>query len=289
MKKLLAILVMLAAATTLFAETVNCESEKGKCTYKLTDEFYSQECTCRDGMSVGEDSSIDDTKTLPTADECEAELEKVCQNAGFSCENAAGDCHIEQNGDFLCRCKGVWSANGAVEGGYHGTTDFSEESCNSKLVELCGTEPATVRSVCDDDPEILNACASYVKVVANTCYNPLTDEEIEAILDLPADSTEKTRTISGCCQFDDERKEYQSELKCFENCNGDNCCETCLDMPFDEGSEDGGKEEGANTEAAADDSAPAEDTADGDSAPATDSEAESKEESKSDGCSMLFV
>jgi len=291
MKRFLAFVAMLAVSPLVFADTemVSCESDKGKCTYTLSDESFSQECTCRDGMGVGEDSTIDGTQTLPTDEECDAELEKVCKNAGIKCENEAGDCHIEQNGDFLCRCKGVWSANGAVEGGYHGTTDFSEESCNSKLVELCGTEPATVRSVCDDDPEILNVCASYVKVVANTCYNPLTDEEIEAILDLPADSTEKTRTISGCCQFDDERKEYQSELKCFENCNGDNCCETCLDMPFDEGSEDGGKEDGANTEAPTTGTTP-EDTADGDSAPATDSESSAeKEESKSDGCSMLFI
>ena len=102
------------------------------------------------------------------------------------------------------------------------------------------------------------------------------------------------------------RNVYKTKFECVEAadaCENKECCETChvqLAYLGEEGaSEDDGDvvspdqedEDAANTEAPTTGTTP-EDTADGDSAtPANDSEApaENKEESKSDGCSMLFV
>ena len=284
MKKSLVLVAMLAVATTLFAETemVSCESDLGKCTYTLSDEFFSQECTCRDGMGEGEDSTIDGTQTLPTDEECDAELEKVCKNAGIKCENEAGECHLEQNGDYSCRCYGI-------EGINTGSGIFSETACNDTLVEICGTEAATLRTICTDS-EIFNACVSYEKTFANTCFEPLSDEEIDALLDVPVESDVTAREISWCCQDESMRNEKKASFDCIEaaeSCENKECCSTCIVGGEDSAEED--KEDTANTEAPTTGATP-EDTADGDSAPATDSESSSeKEESKSDGCSMLFI
>ena len=277
MKKSLVLVAMLAVATTLFAETeiVSCESDLGKCTYTLSDEFFSQECTCRDGMGEGEDSTIDGTQTLPTDEECDAELEKVCKNAGIKCENEAGECHLEQNGDYSCRCYGI-------EGINTGSGIFSETACNDTLVEICGTEAMTARKICTE-AGFLDVCVSYIEKINNTCLNPI--DGINDILDAPLNSDSISYEIGHCCQYEEYRNEYKNEFDCLE---ASGTCNTCVDMPFDEGED--GKEDAANTDVAGNGSASAEDTADGDSAPATDSEATAeKEESKSDGCSMLFI
>ena len=291
MKRFFAFAAMLAASPLVFAETeiVSCESDLGKCTYTLSSESFSQECVCRDGSGISEAGMPSEggsvESTLPTDDECDAELEKVCKNAGIKCENEAGTCTIKPNGEYQCSCIGIDDLSS-------GTGIFGENGCKDILEENCGTEAATPRTICTDSG-IFNACVSYAQTFANTCYEPLTDEEIEALLDVPAESDVTARSIAQCCQDESMRNEYKTSFDCVkaaESCENKECCSTC-NVGGEDSSEDGGKEDAANTDVAGNGSAPAEDTADGDSAPATGSEApaENKEESKSDGCSLLFV
>jgi hypothetical protein len=290
MKKSLIFVAIVIAATTLFAETMSCESKMGECTYEITSKgIYSEECLCRNGDRRGEGGNDGSMPTiLPTEEECLANLEKKCKDAGFKCENEAGECIIEQHGEYICRCKGVID-------GYQGTSEFNEETseeenCN-RLVEICGTEPATVRDVCEDQ-EILNQCINYVKTFAAGCYEPLTDEDVEEILDSPsyyydyAHAQGMPGSVPGCCQESELRKEYQTHLECLENCKDDNCCETCHVklVPHDDEITSEDDADAANTEAPATGAAPA-DKADGNTA----APAENKEESKSDGCSLLFI
>ena len=279
MKKSLFLVAMLALATTLFAETemVSCESDLGKCTYTLSDDSFSKNCICRDETEFNdyEDGTIE--STLPTDDECDAELKKVCKDAGIKCENEKGKCTVKPNGKYECVCTNFqWipAGNGV----------FSEEGCNEILAEVCENETMTARKVCKEE-EVRNACVSYFEKIKNTCFEPIND--IDDILDAPLDYSDLTaHEIANCCQNEEYRNEYKTEFDCLE---ASGTCDTCVDMPFDEDSENSGKEDAANTEAPTTGTTP-EDTADGDSsAPATDSEAESKEESKSDGCSMLFI
>ena len=287
MKRFFAFAAMLAASPLVFAETeiVSCESDLGKCTYTLSSESFSQKCVCRDGSGIGENSDVTSDYALPTDDECDAELEKVCKNAGIKCENEAGTCTIKPNGEYQCSCIGIDDLSS-------GTGIFGENGCKDILEENCGTEAATPRTICTDSG-IFNACVSYAQTFANTCYEPLTDEEIEALLDVPAESDVTARSIAQCCQDESMRNEYKTSFDCVkaaESCENKECCSTC-NVGGEDSSEDGGKEDAANTDVAGNGSAPAEDTADGDSAPATGSEApaENKEESKSDGCSLLFI
>jgi hypothetical protein len=286
MKRFFAFVAMLATSPLVFAETeiVSCESDLGKCTYTLSSESFSQECVCRDGSGIGENSDVTSDYALPTDDECDAELEKVCKNAGIKCENEAGTCTIKPNGEYQCSCIGIDDLSS-------GTGIFGENGCKDILEENCGTEAATPRTICTDSG-IFNACVSYAQTFANTCYEPLTDEEIEALLDVPAESDVTARSIAQCCQDESMRNEYKTSFDCVkaaESCENKECCSAC-NVGGEDSSEDGGKEDAANTDVAGNGSAPAEDTADGDSAPATDSEVPAeKEESKSDGCSLLFV
>ena len=284
MKRFLAFAAMLVASPLVFAgtEMVSCESDNGKCTFTLSSESLSKECVCRDGREVSESEMFPEggsaSSALPTEEECEAELLINCQNAGIKCENVAGECHLEQNGEYSCRCYGI-------EGMNTGSGIYSEKACNDTLVEICGTEAMTARKICTD-AGFLDVCVSYIEKIKNTCFDPING--IDDILDAPLDYSDLTaQEIADCCQYEDYRNEYKNEFECLE---ASKTCETCVDMPFDEDSENSGKEDASNTEAPTTGTTP-EDTADGDSsAPATDeAPAENKEESKSDGCSMLFI
>ena len=316
MKKLLVLVAMLAAATTLFAETLTCEAEKGGCTYTLSAGSLSKECYCNDDTSSSSETSA---SALPTEDECKAEANEICKNAGFKCKNEAGECVLEQSGDYECWCYGFDRRR-------FGTATFEEGVCDSTLVEECGTELATPRIVCTDE-EVLNICLSYVKTFANSCFEPLNDEELEAVLDIPSGEDLNAQALTICCYRDDIREEdYKGYFECIEtaeSCENKECCDECGLYAHSGGDDENSSEDGddpispdpdegdtdvsdtasdedtdtANTDAPADDTTPADDETpadktDGDDteAPATDSEAESKEESKkSDGCSMLFI
>ena len=139
MKKSLVLLALLTAAATLFAETLSCESDLGKCTYELSVDSFSKDCTCNDGNGIGEAEISSENgiieSTLPTKEECEAELEKVCLSTGIKCENKAGECEMEPNGDYQCHCFGIEEMS-------FGTAEFGEKTCNDTLVELCGSKSA---------------------------------------------------------------------------------------------------------------------------------------------------
>ena len=297
MKKSLILIAMLAIATTLFAETQSCESDLGKCTYELTADSFSRDCTCRDGSGIGEAELPSEggtvESTLPTKEECEAELQDICGDAGIVCENKAGECEMEQNGEYSCRCFGI-------EEYKDGTGTFSDEGCNAALVEHCGTEPATARTICTDS-EIFEVCLTYAKSFTNTCYEPLTDEEMEAALDLPAETNSTTAALAICCQDEEYRDDWFKEsfecLEAAESCENKECCETCDVFVFEdekEGSDDviapapeDGDTDAGNTEDPVEDAI---DNGDGSAAPTDGAETTGeKEESKSDGCSMLFI
>ena len=307
MKKSLILIAMLAVATTLFAEndTVSCESDLGKCTFTISADSFNKECTCRDNTGVGEaelpseGGSVE--SVLPTEEECLAELEDMCGNAGITCENEAGECDMETNGEYSCRCFGF-------EGYNVGTADFGEESCNAVLVEHCGTEPATAKTICTDS-EIFNVCLTYAKSFTNTCYEPLTDEEMEAALDLPAETNDTTAALAVCCQDEEIRNGWFKDsfecLEAAESCENKECCETCDVFVLEYSKEDGddviapAPEDGDNADAG-DTEVPTEDAVDngdGSAAPTDGADAPTdsaettaeKEESKSDGCSMLFI
>ena len=277
MKKTLILVAMMLAAATLFAETetMTCESEAGTCVYELDGTVFHEYCTC-EGGTYDKINNHSNSAAMPTELECSwnTDADAYCKKGNFSCENDAGRCNISDNGEYICSCWGVWSANGATEGAYTGTAEFVEESCKSKLVEICGTEPATARDVCEDQ-EILNKCISYIKTFADGCFEPLTDEDIEGILDQQAYgyNREWPHQLSDCCQMEEERKDFQTRLECLEDCKDDNCCETChvKVVPHDD--------EDADT---ADTEAPT-------AGSTTEVPAENKEESKSDGCSLLFI
>ena len=300
MKKSLFLVAMLALATTLFAENekVSCESDSGKCSFERSGEMLDIECICRNGKEI---SYAEETNFFPDDEECLAQLDgDYCHDADYICENEAGNCTLHANGEYFCRCRYVGSKTGKSE-------NFSAEGCTAALETECGTEIPTPRKICTDS-EIFNACVSYETTFTNTCFEPVTEEEIEAILDTPVNSGGRegglAEDIANCCRLESMRNVYKTKFECVEaagSCENKECCETCdvqLAYLGEEGADEGDEdvispapedEDAANTEAPTTGTTP-EDTADGDSAPATDSEATAeKEESKSDGCSMLFI
>ena len=305
MKKSLILIAMLAVATTLFAEndTISCESDLGKCTYTISADSFNRECTCRDntGFADAEIAPEGGTveATLPTEEECLAELEDTCGNADIFCENEAGECSMETNGEYNCGCYGIFD-------GYHSGTaeSASEESCNAVLVEHCGTEAATANTLCSNDPEIFEICLNYAKSFTNTCYEPLTDEEMEAALDLPAETNDTTAALAACCQDEATRDEFKTSFECLEateSCENKECCETCNVFSLGDEKDDDviapapedGNADAGDTEVPAEDAVDSDDSAaptDGADAPTDGAETTAeKEESKSDGCSMLFI
>ena len=284
MKKSLFLVAILSLATTLFAETISCESEKGKCTYELSEDYNLSECVCRDG-SGEESTSGEGTElgiSLPTEEECMERLEIVCHNV-FGCENKAGECTVGRTGYYECTC---FNTMGEKTG--KNDAAISEEGCQIILVEACGTELASLRTACSDE-NILDTCVLYEQTLANTCFEPVTNEDLEALIDVPIASNATAKEIAKCCNNSAMRKEKKASFECIEaaeSCENKECCSACNVGGEDSAEED--KEDAANTEAPTTGTTP-EGTADGDSAPATDSEATAeKEESKSDGCSMLF-
>jgi hypothetical protein len=135
---------------------------------------------------------------------------------------------------------------------------------------------------------------------------------MEAALDLPAETNDTTAALAICCQDEEYRDDWFKEsfecLEATESCENKECCETCDVFVLEESKEDGddviapapeeGDADAGNTEDPVEDAIDNGD-ADGSDAPTdgadvptdgadTPAEAE-KEESKSDGCSMLFI
>ena len=297
MKKSLILVSIMFAATTLFAEfkAFHCETDLGLCTYEQNENYYCEYCTCAEGIGYAARNCGNFEAPLPTVEECFAQIDNTCKNTEFRCENNAGKCFIAEDGVYVCQCFGVWSANGASEGAYYGTVNRSEESCKNKLVEICGTEPATVKDVCENS-EILNECIEFIKSV-DACYGrEWPDENNEAILDHPADGSGSVYAkISSCCQEENYRKELQPRGKCLESCKEEDensteedCCKACgFHMGYD--NDDISSEESDSNSADANTEAPTTGTTPEDTDGDSSAPAENKEENKSDGCLMLFV
>ena len=308
MKKSLIFIAILAVATALFAEneSVSCESDSGKCKFERSGEMLLNiECVCRDGEEISE---VEETDFFPDDEECLAQLDwNYCHNSDYLCENEAGNCSLQSDGEYFCHCLGILSVKGTLAGTSH---NYSAEGCTAILEKECGIELATPRSVCADD-ELLNECASYTKAFTNMCQTPMTDENFEANLDNPL-SGDVGGTIAKCCLYNSWRKKYKESFECLEafgSCeNKEECCLSCgipismegagndddeVISPAPDDEADTGKTEipgdtgdSEPTDGATDsgDTENSEAPADGATAPA-----ENKAEKKSDGCSMLFV
>lgn len=246
MKKLLVLVAMLAFATNIFAETMECESKKSgaKCTFELSEGTLSKTCTCKDGTEVKDSKAA---TALPTEEDCKQEARTACQSqqdsgepgqpgqpgSGLTCKNDAGRCNVEQEtGNYNCRCYGQEQKTGTTE-------NISEEGCTAVLEKECGTEAPLLSEICTEK-EVFDTCASYAKTTANKCSdNPVTDEEIEAMLNAPA-SGSTAKEISRCCQSEQMRNKMKESFDCIEaagSCENKECCESCVNnnMPGDPG------------------------------------------------------
>ena len=232
MKKSLVLVAMLVFATTLFAETMTCESKKGgTCTYELSGDTLSKTCTCtKDGTVV---EGTETATALPTEEECKEEARNVCQSqgqpgqpgSGLMCKNDAGRCSVdEESGNYNCRCSGTQEQKTGT------TENISEEGCTAVLEDACGTEAPLLSSICTDKA-IFDTCASYAKTIANKCSdNPVSDEEIEAMYNAPA-SGSTAKEISRCCQMEQMREAEKTSFECIEaagTCENKECCESCV-------------------------------------------------------------
>ena len=316
-KKFLIFTAILAAATALFAENekMSCESELGTCNYEISEEEHRfvQECICSTGYRVFDSRPIEEAFMPANEEECLEKLnEEICQGAPFYCENEAGWCLTSNDDHYTCDCIGVVGVKTGVN------QNFSAEGCTAVLEKECGKKVATPRMICTDS-EIFNACVSYETTFTNTCFEPVSEEEIEAILDTPVNSAGRegglAEDIANCCQLESMRNVYKNKFECVEtagSCGNKECCETCdVQLAYENiGEEGAGDGDNEVISPAPDDEADTDKTEvpvdTGDSEPtdsATDSgDTENSEapadgaaaptenkENKSDGCSLLFV
>jgi len=282
MKKSLIFITIFAVAAMLFAENekVSCESEYGKCSFELSGETLSQNCVCSNGREYSGSDPVFEGYTLPSEEGCEFEIDRWCKNIAANCSNDGGACKVDEKGKYECYCH-------YVDGTKTGSGYFGEEGCNEILVETCGTETPTPRKICPEG--ILDECVSYFERIKNTCSKePIND--INEILDAPIDySTESSITVhefADCCSNEYWRKEYKRESDCietFESCENKECCECTIQVGGEDSADNSGTNDSTDTEAPTTGATP-EDTDAKNSATQTE-----KEESKSDGCSMLFI
>lgn len=190
------------------------------------------------------------------------------------CSNDAGSCYLEKNDDYRCYCLGVGDKKTGK------TSYFGEEGCNQLLVETCGSESPTLRKVCLEG--ILNECVSYFERIHNNCLDPI---DIDEILDTPItygySALVTVAEFVDCCGNEYWRNEYKRESDCietFDSCENKECCECTIQVGGEDSAENAGSNDSTDTEAPTTGATP-EDSAD----------SVKKEESKSDGCSILFI
>jgi hypothetical protein len=207
-----------------------------------------------------------------------------------TCENKAGDCKLSGN-EYVCNCQrlvGVGKVSGDLTG-----EEADEELCKSYLENNCGKEKPTVINQCGDK---LDYCIAYYSETSQCNKNKteyMTEDEIRIEVESDEWNDIKEKVYNGCCLFFERAQINYECLK--ENCVdfAEECCKECADKAnegADTGSDTGdtGSVDTADTDIAD----AATETDDSESVtPETDSEApaENKEESKSDGCSMLFI
>ncbi|HNW82964.1 MAG TPA: hypothetical protein PKG52_08750 [bacterium] len=106
MKKFLVLSAAVLMSGMVYAESVTCENENGKC------EFFedgTMTCECTDfgtgSSSVGTDPNGDEV-VMPTTEECLAMVEEMCgiPEGAVTCENPAGNCIVYADGTYYCQC-----------------------------------------------------------------------------------------------------------------------------------------------------------------------------------------
>ena len=274
MKRMFVVLSVLFFSILVFAE----EGDAGD----MYDEDDCGDTGCEDSGDTG------DTGGDVTTDE-----ERV------ECENEAGRCYIyrtitdgQYEEFYHYACAGIpQNKIGNVD--LDGKVEVTEENCRSYLEKECGTKSPALNDYCTD--EEINRCIKYESDTSHCTDHYMTEEEIRAEIDGQKDPYTNNATVSSvyyCCtniHWIEESEDCLKEAKCGEDDFTDECCKCYLG---DGAADMGDTSDAVDTTADSGDTTAEEDTADGDSAtPATDSEApaENKEESKSDGCSMLFV
>ena len=115
MKKFLVLTAAVFMSGMMYAESVSCTNENGKC------EFFedgSYECQCSDESPFGgtgvAGSPSDEEVTMPTNEECLAMVDEMCgiPEGSVTCENPAGKCFVYPDGTYFCNC-----LDGSGEGG----------------------------------------------------------------------------------------------------------------------------------------------------------------------------
>lgn len=206
-----------------------------------------------------------------------------------TCENEAGDCKLSGD-EYVCNCQrlvGVGKVSGDLTG-----EKADEELCKSYLENNCGKEKPTVINQCGDK---LDYCITYYSERSH-CKEYMTEDEVRIGIESDEWNDIKEKVYNGCCLFFERAQINYECLK--ENCVdfAEECCKECADKAnegADTGSDTGdtGSVDTADTGDVGDTEVVSPDTAGESAAPTTDSEvhAANKEESKSDGCSMLFI
>ena len=118
MKKSLILAAMMLAAATLFAEfkAFYCETDLGVCTYEQNENYYCESCSCAEGVGYAARNCGNFDAPLPTVEECFAQINNVCKNTEFRCENNAGKCFIAEFKAFILKGNVMDMAIGVIIG-----------------------------------------------------------------------------------------------------------------------------------------------------------------------------
>ena len=230
------------------------------------------------------------------------------------CENEAGHCTITvPSWEYVCICKkidGIGEGRGSASGPYNNP----EEVCEKELKSNCGTKLPTVRDKCGD--EATESCIEYVSLRSNCTTGSsyidhyMTEDEIRSDIDSEELwSSAQLAVYSECCKSSMMQESAKIAFQCLkEKCGEDFTDECCAECNAEAAAVfDGEVVEPGDTDSYVGDTGDAEIPADtGDSEP-TDGTTESgdtenseapadsaaapteNKESKSDGCSLLFI
>lgn len=210
MKKFMVLTAAVFMSGMMYAESVSCTNENGKC------EFFedgSYECQCSDESPFGgtgvAGSPSDEEVTMPTDEECLAMVDEMCglPEGAVTCENPAGKCFVYPDGTYFCNClDGSGEGGGSSEPGDPGVdpeeTDPGEtpvegEGDSSDGSDTTEPEPAVSCST-DEDCEMGFVCMDGFCV---STENPDTDPEI---CTQDSDCPEDYICTEGVCEFNGE-------------------------------------------------------------------------------------
>ena len=225
------------------------------------------------------------------------------ENETVSCESEFGKCSFELSGETLsqnCVCSNgrEFSGSDPVLEGY---TMVTEEGCLSEIDNWCKKIPANCSNdagACEVDKNGKYKCyCHYVEgqktgsgyfgeegcneILVETCGSETPTEILDAPIDYSTESSIMVHEFADCCRSEYWRNEYKRESDCietFDSCDNKECCECTIQAGGEDSAENAGTNDSTDNEAPTTGTTP-EDSADG----------VKKEESKSDGCSLLFI